>query len=191
MADRQGKVDCELAARAAGDEATVFMEDNENMSLIGRVFESNASMQSGWRLHHDRNRNRSWLRRSVTGVSVLALLALILFVAQPNKLESKDGLDEKVVDFGRTKKENASALAMTTSLYRFNRLYSDPRTNLILLQCSDTVAEGSWGSRDPSLINRFQGIEGQRYTVECPTRCLASIPDVFGCSYGPYMDTTR
>ena len=36
---------------------------------------------------------------------------------------------------------------------------------IILLQCSDSVAFGAWGSTDPRLVNRFKGEMGQRYTV--------------------------
>ena len=60
----------------------------------------------------------------------------------------------------------------------------------MLLQCSDSVSWGKWGSTDMELITRFHGEYGARYTVECPTRCLSALPLIYGLGKGPYLDET-
>jgi len=63
-------------------------------------------------------------------------------------------------------------------------------TGLMLLQCSDSVAWGKWGSTNYSLVERFHAAPGTRFTVECPTRCVSALPMLYGCNMGPYMDVS-
>ena len=42
---------------------------------------------------------------------------------------------------------------------------STSRAGIILLQCSDTVSGGAWGSTDIRLTSMFHDALGQRYTV--------------------------
>lgn len=78
--------------------------------------------------------------------------------------------------------------ARETELYRASRGTFDPRTGVMLLQCSDSVSWGKWGSTDTALIGRFHAEPGTRFTVECPTRCASALPLLYGCAQGPYMD---
>lgn len=85
---------------------------------------------------------------------------------------------------------SGAAPARTTELFRAKRGTFDERTGIMLLQCSDSVQWGSYASKDPALVERFHGVVGQRYTVECPTYCVLAEPGVYGCGKGPYMDAS-
>ena len=39
-----------------------------------------------------------------------------------------------------------------------------------------------------SLVRRFQGNVGDRYTIECPHGCSQANTRIYGCGLGPYMD---
>jgi hypothetical protein len=139
----------------------------------------------------DDTRSSAVFRRGLLAASLASLLALVLFVAQPSQHDRDRGgqLAEKTA---LSVQASAHSLAHhhVMSLYRFDRdaKFVDPRTRLMLLQCSDSVAMGSWGSREKDEVDRFQGVVGERYTVECPTRCLGAVTGVYGCGLGPYMD---
>jgi hypothetical protein len=74
------------------------------------------------------------------------------------------------------------------TLARCSLMPSLSRAGVLLLQCSDSVAWGKWGSTEQSLTSRFHADFGTRFTVECPTRCSLALPLLYGCGKGPYMD---
>jgi len=62
----------------------------------------------------------------------------------------------------------------------------NPETGMMRVHCDDSVAWGNYGAFNEVLINRFQGKIGQKFTVECPDRCIKGRAPVWGCN--PFMD---
>ena len=119
----------------------------------------------------DDTRSNAVFRRGLLAASLASLLALVLFVAQPSQHDRDLGgqLAEKTA---LSVQASAHSLAHhhVISLYRFDRdaKFVDPRTRLMLLQCSDSVAMGSWGSREKEEVDRFQA-SGSRISIRTHT----------------------